>query len=72
MEARPKLAPVRALVLYFVYLVVFALGGGLAAGLSALVFEAVAGRAYEDPTLYAVVFGVMGYVAVRLARQVME
>ena len=67
---RPVTA-VRALVLFVVYTVVFAVGGGLAAGIMAFVFDAVASEPY-DPMLYAITFGVTGFIAYRLARRVAE
>ena len=71
--ARPAPRPVtagRALVLFVVYTVVFAIGGGLAAGIMAFVFEAVADG--YDPTVYAITFGVTGFIAYRLAQRVAE
>lgn len=62
---------VRALVLFVVYTVAFALGGGLAAGIMAFVFEAVSAEGY-DPTVYAITFGVTGFIAYRLAQRVAE
>ena len=61
----------RAAVLFVVYSVVFAVGGGLAAGIMAFVFEAVAQDGY-DSNVYAITFGVTGYIAYRLARRVAE
>ena len=71
---RPAPRPVtagRAAVLFVVYTVVFALGGGLAAGIMAWVFEAVSTEGY-DPTVYAITFGVTGFIAYRLAQRVAE
>ena len=71
-HARPRaLTPVRAVVLFVVYTVVFALGGGLAAGLMALVFDAVSRGSY-DPNVYAITFGVTGFIAYKLAQRVAE
>lgn len=69
-DPRP-VTPARALVLFVVYAVVFALGGGLAAGIMALVFEALSPQG-SDPTVYAITFGVTGYIAYRLAQRVAE
>ena len=69
-DPRP-LKPVRALILYVVYTVTFAVGGGLAAGIMALVFEAASPEGY-DPAVYAITFGVTGYIAYRLAQRVAE
>ena len=69
--SRPPLGAARALVLFVVYTVVFALGGGLAAGIMAFVFDAVATEPY-DPMLYAITFGVTGFIAYRLAQRVAE
>ena len=57
--------------LFVVYTVAFALGGGLAAGIMAFVFEAVSAEGY-DPTVYAITFGVTGFIAYRLAQRVAE
>lgn len=57
--------------LFVVYTVLFALGGGLAAGSMALVFEALSPQGY-DPNVYAITFGVTGYIAYRLAQRVAE
>ncbi len=71
-EPRPR--PVtagRALGLFVLYTVAFAVGGGLAAGLMALVFDAVATGRY-DSNLYALTFGVTGFIAYKLAQRVAE
>ena len=73
-ETQPAPRPVtagRALVLFVVYTVAFAVGGGLAAGIMAFVFEAVAAEGY-DPTVYGITFGVTGFIAYRLAQRVAE
>ena len=69
LPAPRPVTPVRALVLFVVYTVAFALGGGLAAGIMAFVFEAVSTEGY-DPTVYASTFGVTGFIADRLAQRV--
>ena len=69
-DPRP-VTPVRALVLFVAYTVAFAIGGGLAAGIMALVFEAISPQGY-DPNVYAITFGVTGYIAYRLAQRVAE
>jgi hypothetical protein len=70
MTDRPRLSPARALLLWIGYVVLFAIAGGLAAGVLALLYEAVESE-FAD-MLYAVVYGVTGYVAVQLARRVFE
>lgn len=75
MSVAPSPRPVtatRAVVLWVVYSVVFAIAGGLGAGIPAFLFEAVAGGEGYDDTLYAIMFGVTGYIAYRLARRVAE
>ena len=60
---------------YFLYLVIFSLGGGIGAGLPSFLFEAITGTdpmAGQDYFLYAVMFGVMGVIACRLALRVIE
>ena len=71
MNTLPRLTPVRAIVLFVIYTVCFAVGGGLAAGIMAFVFEAVSSEPY-DPNVYAITFGVTGFIAYRLARRVAE
>ncbi len=71
---RPAPRPVtasRAVVLFVVYTVVFAVGGGLAAGIPALLFEAITGDPF-DGVVYAIMFGVTGFIAYRLAQRVAE
>ena len=72
---RGPLNAVRALTLYLVYVLAFALGGGFGAGIPAMIFEAVTGEEFDaEPnfTLYAIMFGVTGWIAYRLAQRVME
>ncbi len=71
---RPSPRPVtsgRAVVLFFVYSVVFAVGGGLAAGIPAILFKAITGDPFDD-VVYAIMFGVTGFIAYRLAQRVAE
>lgn len=65
----PPLSATRAIVLWIIYAVVFAVAGGLGAGIPALLFEAVTGDPYDE-VLYAIMFGVTGYIGYRLARNV--
>jgi len=73
--ARTRLSVGRAIGLYAVYTLVFAVGGGIGAGLPSFFFSAIA---QEDTTqgdyfiLYAIMFGVTGYIAYQLARRVAE
>ena len=72
---RSPLTPVRALTLYVVYVVAFVLGGGVGAGVPGLIFNAVTGEDIDaDPNfiLYAIMFGVTGWIAYKLAQRVME
>lgn len=68
-SVEPRLSPGRAVVLWIVYAVVFAIAGGIGAGIPSFLVEAITGAGY-DPTLYAIMFGVTGYIAYRLARHV--
>lgn len=61
----------RAMLLYVVYTLVFAVGGGLAAGIMALVFQGISGEGTVEQ-VYAIAFGVCGYIAYRLAHRVAE
>ncbi len=56
----------RAVALWFVYAVVFAVTGGIGAGVPAFLFETVTTEPYDD-TLYAIMFGVTGYIGYKLA-----
>ena len=74
MSSEPTPRPVtlaRALVLFVIYSVAFAVGGGIGAGIPALLYELVA-TGEPDPVLYAIMFGATGYIAYRLARRVAE
>ena len=69
MEAPPRrLNPGRAVGLWIAYAVVFAVAGGLGAGVPAFLFETVTTEPYDD-TLYAITFGVTGYIGYKLALQ---
>jgi hypothetical protein len=75
--ARPAVSPVftRALKLYGIYVLAFVIGGGFGAGIPAWLFEAVTRQSMEEGsnfTLYAIMFGVTGWIAYRLAQRVME
>lgn len=59
----------RALMLWVIYVLTFVLFGGLGAGVTAFVFEQLLGQSFTD-VLYAVSFGVIGFIAYRLAREV--
>ena len=60
----------QALRRWVLYVLVFILGGGIAAVASALTYESIAGA--ENPVgLYAVVFAASGFIAYRLAEQVL-
>lgn len=61
----------QALGRWIVYTLLFMLAGGLAAGISALLYEWIVQDTYSAE-LYAVIFGVSGYIAYRLARRVRQ
>jgi hypothetical protein len=70
-----RLAIGRAIGLFFLYVFVFAVGGGLGAGIPALLFELISEEDItrgENFVLYAIMFGVTGYIAYRLAQRVAE
>ena len=72
---RGPLSATRALVLYLVYVVAFILGGGIGAGVTGWVFNAVTGgdiNTDQNFILYAIMFGVTGWIAYKLAQRVME
>ena len=71
---RPATRPLtagRAAILFVLYTVAFAIGGGLAAGIMAFVFEAISGEGSAEQ-VYAITFGVTGFIAYRLAQRVTE
>lgn len=65
----PRLSVARATTLWVIYAVVFAIAGGVGAGIPAFLYELVTGEPY-DGMLYAIMFAVTGYIAYRLARHV--
>jgi hypothetical protein len=69
-KIEPRLSVGRAVTLWIIYAVVFAVAGGVGAGIPIWVYELVAGEAYQDEVLYAIMFAVTGYIAYRLARHV--
>ena len=72
---RPALSAGRAVGLFALYVFVFALGGGIGAGIPSALFGVITGediRTGEHFTLYAIMFGVTGYIAYRLAQRVVE
>ena len=71
---RPAPRPVtagRAVVLFVLYTVVFAVGGGVAAGIMAFVWNAF-GPQETDSVVYAITFGISGFIAYKLAQRVAE
>ena len=71
-EPRPRpVTPLRAVGLWMLYSVVFAVTGGLGAGIPAFLFDAAGFTAYDD-TLYAIMFGITGFIGYRLAQRVAE
>ena len=68
-SVEPRLSAGRAIILWIVYAVVFAVAGGIGAGIPSFLVEAVTGAGY-DSTLYAIMFGVTGFIGYRLARHV--
>lgn len=68
-DIEPRLSIGRAATLWLIYAVVFAICGGIGAGVPALLYELVTDAPY-DSTLYAIMFAVTGYIGYRLARHV--
>jgi hypothetical protein len=65
----------RAVGLFVLYVFVFAAGGGLGAGVPSLLFELATGNDLQRGDhfmLYAIMFGVTGFIAYRLAQRVAE
>jgi hypothetical protein len=72
---RARLSIGRALGLFVLYVFVFALGGGIGAGVPALLFELITEQDLargDHFMLYAIMFGVTGFIAYRLAQRVVE
>ena len=61
----PASSPGRSFLLWIALSVIFVLAGGLGAGVTALLYEWVAGDPFGD-LLYAVIFGGFGLIAYRL------
>lgn len=61
----------QAIYQWALYVVIFCVAGGLAAGVTALLYEAIIQEPYARE-LYAVIFGVAGYIAYRRALAVVE
>ncbi|MEM1126488.1 MAG: hypothetical protein AAGI71_07545 [Bacteroidota bacterium] len=60
-----------ALGLWILYILTFTIGGGVGAGVTAYLFEAVLDHDFSD-ALYALIFGVHGFFAFRLAQGLAE
>ncbi len=60
-----------ALGLWVLYVVVFAAAGGVATGIMAWLFERVVAEPFTDP-FYSVCFGVTGFIAYKLATEIVE
>ncbi len=60
-----------AIGLWIVYVLVFAIAGGLATGVMAWLFEAIVKEPFTDP-FYSVCFGATGFIAYKLAAGVVE
>lgn len=71
MPDRPSLTPGQAFGRWVIYVLVFLIAGGLAAGLSGLAYEAIS-QASNPVGLYAVIFAASGFIAYRLTERVME
>lgn len=72
---RGRLNVGHAIGLYFIYMAAFVVGGGLGAGIPAMLYEVIAEQDIargDHFILYAVMFGVTGYIAYRLAQRVAE
>ena len=72
---RARLSAGRAVALFAIYVAAFVIGGGVGAGLPAALFEVVADVEATGPdyfNLYAIMFGVTGFIAYRLAQRVAE
>jgi hypothetical protein len=61
----------QALGRWVLYVIVFLVAGGVAAGASALIYESIAGA--QNPVgLYGVIFAASGFIAYRLTERVLD
>jgi hypothetical protein len=71
MSKSNSLSTGQALGRWVLYVLVFVVAGGVAAGASALAYESVAGT--QNPVgLYGVIFAAGGFIAYRLAERVVD
>ncbi|WP_263784313.1 hypothetical protein [Salinibacter grassmerensis] len=66
-----SLTPGQALGRWILYVVVFLLSGGTAAGVSALAYQAIA-QTQTPLGIYAVIFAASGFIAYRQTEQVLK
>ena len=66
----PSLTPGQALGRWVLHVVVFLLSGGLAAGVSALAYQAIA-QTKTPLGIYAVIFAASGFIAYRQTERVL-
>jgi hypothetical protein len=66
----PSLTPGQALGRWVLHVVVFLLSGGLAAGVSALAYQAIA-QTQTPLGIYAVIFAASGFIAYRQTERVL-
>jgi hypothetical protein len=66
----PSLSPGQAVGRWILYVLLFLLSGGIAAGLSALAYQAVA-QTKTPLGIYAVIFAASGFIAYRQAERVL-
>jgi hypothetical protein len=71
MSNRSSLSIGQALGRWVIQVLVFILGGGIAAGASALAYESIA-QAENPVGLYGVIFAASGFIAYRLTERVLD
>lgn len=67
----PSLSPSQALGRWALHVIIFIVAGGVAAGLSALAYQAIA-QTKTPLGIYAVIFAASGVIAYRLSEQVIS
>lgn len=67
----PSLSPGQAFGRWILYVLVFLIAGGIAAGLSNMAYEAIS-QASNPVGLYAVIFAASGFIAYRLTERTLD
>lgn len=71
MPTQSSLSPGQALGRWLLYVLIFIIAGGVAAGISTLAYEAIS-QASNPVGLYAVIFAASGFIAYRQTERVLN